>query len=130
MQRESSGAVQRSEAAAMEAPHRNVFFPGARGYVNSQSVVDLACGEGHFTRRLRASGADPVLGVDSSTRMIELAAAEEQERPCGVTYSCQYEYLGYPTRKLCEILGALLQTAQNTFKNSAVAAVQRSCRRR
>jgi hypothetical protein len=26
----------------------------------------------------------------------------------------EYEYLGYPIRKLCEILGALLQTAQNT----------------
>jgi hypothetical protein len=28
----------------------------------------------------------------------------------------EYEYLGCPIRKLCEILETLLQTAQNTFK--------------
>ena len=28
----------------------------------------------------------------------------------------EYKYLGYPIRKFCEILGAFLQTAQNTFK--------------
>jgi len=65
--------------------------------------------------------------------MIELAAAEEQERHCGVTYWCQYEFLGYPIRKLCKILVALLQTAQNTFKKmvrlplcSVVVAVDES----
>ena len=26
----------------------------------------------------------------------------------------EYEYLGYPIQKLCEILGALLQTAKST----------------
>ena len=35
------------------------------GNKHGQSNVGLACGEGIFTRRLRASGADPVLNVDS-----------------------------------------------------------------
>jgi len=91
------------------------YFQKLVGNVHGQSAVDLACSERHFTRRLRASGTDPVLCVDFSTRMAELAAAEEQKQLCSVTCSCQYKYLGYPIRKLCEILGALLQTAQNTL---------------
>ncbi|MDG3002330.1 class I SAM-dependent methyltransferase [Paludisphaera mucosa] len=50
------------------------------------AVVDLACGEGHYTRRLRLLGASKVLGVDLSEGMIALARAEEAARPVGVDY--------------------------------------------
>jgi SAM-dependent methyltransferase len=50
------------------------------------AVADLACGEGHYTRRLRRAGAARVLGVDRSPAMIELARAEEAARPLGVEY--------------------------------------------
>ena len=38
-----------------------------------QTVVDLACGEGYYTRLLRQRGASRVIGVDRSPGMIRLA---------------------------------------------------------
>jgi SAM-dependent methyltransferase len=51
-----------------------------------QSVVDMACGEGFFTRQLKQRGASRVIGVDRSPGMIELARAQEGERPLGIAY--------------------------------------------
>lgn len=51
-----------------------------------QTVVDVACGEGFFTRLLRQRGAARVIGVDRSPGMIELARAQEGERPLGIAY--------------------------------------------
>jgi toxoflavin synthase len=51
-----------------------------------KAVVDIACGEGYYTRKLRARGASRVLGVDVSPRMIELARQQEAQRPLGVDY--------------------------------------------
>src|SRR5262249_40916249 len=49
-------------------------------------VIDLACGEGYYTRALRQQGAARVVGVDLSRAMIGLAEAEEARRPLGVEY--------------------------------------------
>jgi toxoflavin synthase len=51
-----------------------------------QTVIDLACGEGYYTRRLRQRGAGRVIGVDRSPGMIELARTQEGERPLGIRY--------------------------------------------
>jgi toxoflavin synthase len=51
-----------------------------------KSVVDIACGEGHYTRRLRRAGAARVVGVDLSPRMIELAREQEATQRLGVDY--------------------------------------------
>ena len=51
-----------------------------------KAVVDVACGDGYYTRLLRARGASPVRGVDLSERMVELARAQEAERPLGIAY--------------------------------------------
>jgi ubiquinone/menaquinone biosynthesis C-methylase UbiE len=40
-------------------------------------VLDLACGEGFYTRRIKQRDAARVVGVDVSQPMIELARAEE-----------------------------------------------------
>src|SRR5687767_1450781 len=56
------------------------------GDVAGKGVLDLACGEGFHTRRLRQRGAARVVGVDASARMIALARAEEERRPLGVEY--------------------------------------------
>lgn len=56
------------------------------GVVEGKSVLDLACGEGHYTRMLKALGAERAVGVDISTKMIELASANEKETPLGVEY--------------------------------------------
>jgi len=58
------------------------------GDVQGLSILDLACGEGHYSRLLKAMGAARVMGVDLSPRMIELAQASERQRPMGVEYQC------------------------------------------
>ena len=56
------------------------------GTINGKAVLDLACGEGHYTRLLRAMGASRVTGVDLSRRMIELAQVSEEQQPMGIEY--------------------------------------------
>jgi SAM-dependent methyltransferase len=56
------------------------------GDVAGKAVLDLACGEGYYTRALREQGAARVVGVDQSRGMIGLAEAEEARRPLGVEY--------------------------------------------
>src|SRR5499427_5598553 len=56
------------------------------GDVAGKAVIDLACGEGYYTRALRRQGAARVVGVDLSHAMIGLAEAEEARRPLGVEY--------------------------------------------
>jgi len=59
---------------------------GLLGDLRGKAVVDLACGEGYYTRLLRQLGADPVLGIDLSEGMIELARRQEADRPLGIEY--------------------------------------------
>jgi len=56
------------------------------GDLAGKKVVDVACGEGHFTRKLRKAGAAEMVGVDISERMIELARAQEAHEPLGIVY--------------------------------------------
>jgi ubiquinone/menaquinone biosynthesis C-methylase UbiE len=56
------------------------------GTISGKAVLDLACGEGHYTRLLRAMGASRVTGVDLSRRMIELAQVSEEQQPIGIEY--------------------------------------------
>ena len=44
-------------------------------------VLDLACGEGVYTRQFKREGAVAVTGVDISPGMIALAEVEEQAEP-------------------------------------------------
>ncbi len=56
------------------------------GDLNGLSVLDLGCGEGHYTRLLKQLGASQVLGVDLSSDMIELARQQERSHPLGIDY--------------------------------------------
>ena len=56
------------------------------GDVAGKAVIDLACGEGHYTRALKQEGAARIVGVDLSRAMLGLAEAEEAQRPLGVEY--------------------------------------------
>lgn len=56
------------------------------GDLHGQKVVDIACGEGYFTRRLRQAGAAQVLGVDISEHMVELGRGQEAASPLGIEY--------------------------------------------
>jgi SAM-dependent methyltransferase len=56
------------------------------GDATGLAALDLACGEGFYTRFLKRSGAAVVVGVDISRGMIDLARKEEAERPLGIEY--------------------------------------------
>lgn len=56
------------------------------GDVEGKTVLDLACGEGADSRRLKQRGAAGVLGVDISHEMIRLAEQAEKHQPLGCRY--------------------------------------------
>ncbi len=56
------------------------------GDLAGQSVLDIACGDGFYSRLVRGWGATRVLGIDLSEAMIGLVLAEEQRRPVGIEY--------------------------------------------
>jgi SAM-dependent methyltransferase len=58
------------------------------GDVRGKRVLDLACGEGFYSRRLKTLGAKSVVGVDISSAMIDLAEQQERENPQGIDYVC------------------------------------------
>ena len=58
------------------------------GDLRGRTVLDLACGEGFYTRQFKHAGAAQVTGVDISEAMIALAEAEEKLRPIGCRYVC------------------------------------------
>jgi toxoflavin synthase len=76
--------------ARMAVYHRHCQDPvifRALGNVRLKSLLDLACGDGFYTRRFRSEcGANPVLGIDLSPKQIERARAIEQRAPLGIEY--------------------------------------------
>nr|VFJ46785.1 MAG: Methyltransferase domain-containing protein [Candidatus Kentron sp. FM]VFJ47769.1 MAG: Methyltransferase domain-containing protein [Candidatus Kentron sp. FM]VFK07952.1 MAG: Methyltransferase domain-containing protein [Candidatus Kentron sp. FM] len=65
------------------------------GDLSGKSILDLACGEGHYTRKFKHKGAAHVVGVDISEKMIELARQEEKRKPLGIEYIvCDARELG------------------------------------
>src|SRR5215471_5112976 len=56
------------------------------GDLRGKTVLDLACGEGFYTRFIKRRGAARVVGVDLSPGMIALARQEEERAPLGIDY--------------------------------------------
>ena len=56
------------------------------GDVRGKTVLDVACGEGFYTRLIKQAGAAEVTGVDISAAMIQLAEEEERQHPLGCRY--------------------------------------------
>ena len=56
------------------------------GEIQGATVLDLACGEGFYTRKIKQAGAAKITGVDISAEMIQLAQKEERLRPVGCHY--------------------------------------------
>lgn len=59
------------------------------GDVRGRSILEVACGTGHYTRALLRRGAARVLGVDLSEDMLRVAREEEAQRPLGAVYQVQ-----------------------------------------
>lgn len=78
------------------------------GNLNNKKVLELACGEGYFSRLIKQKGALQVMGVDVSKEMIKLARMQEKQNPLGIKYFV-YDALNLP--KLDEfdiVIGTLL----------------------
>lgn len=56
------------------------------GNLVGKSLLDLACGEGFYTRQFKLQGAARVIGVEISEKMIELARQEETKEPQDIEY--------------------------------------------
>jgi ubiquinone/menaquinone biosynthesis C-methylase UbiE len=56
------------------------------GRVDGLDVLDVACGEGFYTRLMRHRGATRVTGVDLSEGMVDLARKQETQSPLGIEY--------------------------------------------
>ncbi|AKT41209.1 class I SAM-dependent methyltransferase [Chondromyces crocatus] len=59
------------------------------GALSGQSVLDLACGTGIFTRALRRWGAARVVGADASEDMVRVAREHEARQPLGIAVVVQ-----------------------------------------
>ena len=56
------------------------------GDPTGKAAIDVACGEGFYTRMIRQRGASKVTGVDLSETMIGLARASEAQQRLGIDY--------------------------------------------
>jgi SAM-dependent methyltransferase len=81
-----SGRYQRAKRQPWREHVEAFTFLGLLGDLTGKAAVDLACGEGHYTRLLTRLGASRVVGVDRSEGMIALARAQEADCPLGVEY--------------------------------------------
>jgi 2-polyprenyl-3-methyl-5-hydroxy-6-metoxy-1,4-benzoquinol methylase len=64
------------------------YFPVAEalmGNVSGQRICDLACGQGRVARHLASVGAT-VVGIDFSSKLLEIARRHEDNDPLGITY--------------------------------------------
>ena len=84
-----AGQYQRAKRQPWRGHIEAFTFFGMLGDLTGKAVVDLACGEGHYTRMLPSLGAAKVVGVDRSEGMIALARAQESEHPLGIEYLVQ-----------------------------------------
>jgi SAM-dependent methyltransferase len=72
-------------SAPLPIPERHTFMKLV-GELHGKSVLDLACGAGHYTRMLKQHGAARAEGVDISSEMVQLARGREQQHPLGIQY--------------------------------------------
>lgn len=81
----ASGYSDSKQLAFRDHVERHTLFR-TLGDVRGARVLDLACGDGFYTRLLKQAGASSVTGVDVSAEMIRLAEESERRRPLGCTY--------------------------------------------
>ena len=78
------------------------------GDIRGCRVLDMACGEGFYTRILKQAGASEVTGVDLSEEMIRLAKLAEQRTPLGCRYLCQDVAEYKPTQSVDTVVAMFL----------------------
>jgi ubiquinone/menaquinone biosynthesis C-methylase UbiE len=56
------------------------------GNVKEKTILDLACGDGNFSRKIKKDGAKEVIGIDLSEEMIKLAKEKTKEEGLNIKY--------------------------------------------
>lgn len=79
-------SYQETRQGVLCLPAEIYTFETMAGEIAGQSILDLGCGEGFYTRKLKQKGAEKVLGIDLSEPMIDLAKKQESREPLGVEY--------------------------------------------
>jgi len=62
---------------------------GLIGKLENKVVLDLACGDGRYTRLLKKYGAQTVVGVDISDALVAMGKKREETEQLGITYYAQ-----------------------------------------
>ncbi|MGW7536677.1 class I SAM-dependent methyltransferase [Amycolatopsis sp. NPDC054798] len=78
--------------AVISFVRENLEWPSFKellGDLHGLRVLDVGCGEGSFTRRIKQLGAAQVVGTDLSPGMIALAQQAEGRDPQGIAYQVQ-----------------------------------------
>lgn len=84
-------------------------FLDDQGLLTGKRVLDLACGNGYHTRRLKALDCAYILGVDVSSSMIELAREFEVKDPQQIEYMvADVKYLPPPEQPYDLVTGFYL----------------------
>ena len=77
-------------ADSMQLPFREAIekhtLRSLAGDISGARVLDMACGDGFYTRWAKRAGASAALGVDISAAMIRLAEEAEKRSPLGCDY--------------------------------------------
>ncbi len=81
-----AGGYQQTKQSPLRQYVEAYTFFNLLGDVKGLSVLDLACGEGFYTRGIRGQGAARVLGIDISAEMIALARQQEKAAALGIEY--------------------------------------------
>jgi ubiquinone/menaquinone biosynthesis C-methylase UbiE len=89
-QYDETAAIFEEGMARMALYHRHCQDPvifRTLGDIRGKSLLDLACGNGFYTRRFRRDcSANPVMGVDLSPMLIRQAKDAEVREPLGIDY--------------------------------------------
>jgi 2-polyprenyl-3-methyl-5-hydroxy-6-metoxy-1,4-benzoquinol methylase len=108
-------------------------FARVLGDVRAKAVLDLACGNGYYTRLIKRQGAAQVVGVDVSARMIASARRIETAAPLGIDYQIgdvttlgkigQFDVVAavflFPYASTKQALTAMFQTIYDNLKPTA-----------
>ncbi len=120
---------QRSKDSALRRCIEQPTFFALTGDVEGLRVLDLACGDGFYSRELAARGAQ-VTGVDVSPAMIHLAREAEAKARQGIEYFCA-DAASLPQLGLFDLVTAayLLHYAIDLSNLQAICASIANCLR-
>lgn len=114
-------------AASMALPFREAIeqhtLRELLGDISRANVVDMACGDGFYTRWVKRAGALTALGFDVSAEMIHRAEETEQRNPLG----CEYRQSDIATAVLSKPVDLVIAVYSLGYARSG-AQLQRFCK--